>query len=211
MSDERYLLLETEKLKKSWQEKLSALEKEEAELQKEKEKFLRASKAEAKRIVARRTEEAEELVGKIEEIFEKQTLTEADLIKARTLKNRVENLPPAEEQTKTRLENIDPKMLKVGDRVLVGSLDAEGVVLSLKREKETAEVQCGALKVRSKFSELFKPAAIPKKEEGSVRVVKNLQERRNLARECNVIGLSASEAEIEVEAFLDGAILQNLK
>ncbi len=205
------LLLETEKLKKSWQEKLSALEKEEAELQKEKEKFLRASKAEAKRIVARRTEEAEELVGKIEEIFEKQNLTEADLIKARTLKNRVENLPPAEEQTKTRLENIDPKMLKIGDRVLVGSLDAEGVVLSLKREKETAEVQCGALKVQSKFSELFKPVAIPKKEEGSVRVVKNLQERRNLARECNVIGLSASEAEIEVEAFLDGAILQNLK
>ncbi len=204
------LLSETEKLRAEWQEKLTLLEKERAQFEREREKFMRSSKAEAKRIVARRTEEAEELLGKIEEIFEKADLTESDLIAARTLKNKLSALPPEEEPQKKPSLPVDPAAVKEGDRVFLASLDREGTVLSVKREKQTAEVQCGALRVQSKLSDLYLPAAPPEEERSQVQIVRDLKERTRLARECNVIGLSASEALLEVDAFLDGALLQNL-
>ncbi len=200
---------ETEKLKTEWEKRLSELEKEEAAFRKEREKFLLKSKAEAKRIVNQRTARAEEILGEIEEIFKKATLTEADLIKARTLKNQMQTAFEEEEEEKTRSEPVDPKTLKEGDRVLVLSMNAEGVVSSVKREKQIAEVQCGSLRVRSKISDLYTPSA-KKQEKNSVQVVRNLKERGLASRECNLIGLTANEAIAEVENFLDSALLQNL-
>lgn len=204
------LRIETEKLKREWQERLIALEKEEAQLKKEREKFMLSSKAEAKRIVMNRTAQAEEILEQIEEIFKKERLDESDLIKARTLKNKMLSSVYVEEEEKLRAQPVDLNSLKEGDRVFVRSMDTEGVVLSLKREKKIAEIQCGALKVRSPISDLFIPS--PKKSEGkgNVQVVRNLKERTKLSRECNVIGMTTDEALIEVEAFLDSALLQNL-
>ena len=65
------LVAETEKLKTDWENKLKEIEKEEQQLKKEREKLLATSRAEVRRIVAARTAEAEELLGKIEEIFKK--------------------------------------------------------------------------------------------------------------------------------------------
>ena len=52
----------------------------------------------------------------------------------------------------------------------------------------------------------------PKKSENkrNVQVVRNLRERPTLSRECNVIGMTTEEALIEIEAFLDSALIQNL-
>ncbi len=203
------LLAETEQLKREWQTRLSALEKEEAQLKKEREKLQLTSKAEARRIVNARTAEAEELIGQIEEIFRKETVTEADLIKARTLKNKIANAVPEEEEEKVRALPVDPAALKAGDRVFVKSMEAEGTVLSVKKEKGTAEIRCGSIQVRAKISELYIPAR-SREEKSDVKVTRDLKERAGFSAECNVIGMTVSEALAEVDAFLDGALLQNL-
>lgn len=211
---------QAEALKGEWNERLASLEKEEKAFAEEKEKFLRASKAEAKRIVNERTARAEEILQEIEALFQKESLNESDLIRARTLKNRLSDSAYAEEEgEKVRNLPVDPAMLKAGDRVYVKSMSAQGVVISFKREKNSAEVQCGSLRVRSKLSDLYSVAERPapatkkpsqKKKDDKVQVVKNLSPRALPKLECNVIGLSVQEALPEVEAFLDGAVLSGL-
>ena len=198
---------EAETLKKQWEERLTTLELDEEKLRREREKFFTASKAEARRIVNERTARAEELLEEIEDLFKKETLTEADLIRARTLKNKMQAAQEREEE-QVRSVPVDPKTLKVGDRVLVGSMNAEGVVLTMKSEKRTAEVQVGSLRVRSKFSDLFCPRKAEEKQ--SVQVVRNLNPRPMPKKECNLLGLTVSEAIPEVEELLDGAVLSGL-
>ena len=91
------MMKNAESLKKSWEERLSALGKEEEKFRAERERFLTSAKAEARRIVAARTQDAEELLAEMEEIFRKENYSEADLIRARTLKNKMENAPAEEE------------------------------------------------------------------------------------------------------------------
>ena len=200
-----------ESLKRSWEERLSALGKEEEKFRAERERFLTSAKAEARRIVAARTQDAEELLTEMEEIFRKENYSEADLIRARTLKNKMENAPAEEEPV--RAVPVDAAKLKAGDKVLVGSMNAEGVVLSVRKEKGTCEVQVGAFKVNAKISDLFtagRAEAEKQEEKYSVQVTRNLKERAAAHLECNVIGMTTAEALPEVEAFLDSAVLANL-
>lgn len=199
---------EAEAIRKEWQEKLASLEKEEAAFKKEREKFLLTSRAEARRVILSRTAEAEELVAEIEEIFKKEQLSEADLIRARTLRNKMESALPAEEEEKVRLEPADPKTLKAGDKVFLQSLNAEGTVLSVNQSKGEAQVQSGFMQVRCKIKELFYARQKQEKKE-RVEVIRNLQERPVVPREVNLIGLSASEALQELDDFLDSAVLNN--
>ncbi len=200
---------EAEKSKAEWNTRLRSLEREEEKFRKEKEKFLCSAKAEARRIVAERTAQAEELLSEIEEIFQKETLTESDIIRARTLKNKMGAEPPEEEE-KVRLLPVGKDVLKPGETVFVGTMSAEGVVISLKKDKNTAEVQVGNLRVTSKISDLFYPSVTAAPKEKKVQVVKNLVSRGAASRECNLIGMTAAEAEIEVENFLDAALVAGL-
>ena len=201
---------EAEAIRREWQEKLDSLEKEEAAFKKEREKFLLTSRAEARRVILSRTAEAEELVSEIEEIFKKEQLSEADLIRARTLRNQMERSLPAEEEEKVRLEPADIKTLKAGDKVFLQSLNAEGTVLSVNPGKGEAQVQSGFMQVRCKIKELFLARRKEEKKE-RVEVVRHLQERPVVPREVNLIGLSVSEALQELDDFLDSAVLNNFE
>lgn len=196
-------------LQKEWESRLADLSKEEERFRKEKEKFLASSRAEARRIVAERTARAEELLAEMEQIFRKNDVTEADLIRARTLKNRMaaEEKP---EDAPVRALPVDAAKLKAGDRVLVGAMGAEGTVLSVRRDRGTCEVQTGALRVNAKIADLYLPAAKRTAEKERVQVTRNLAPRPSASRECNLIGMTTSEGVAEAEAFLDAAVVANL-
>ncbi|MDE6676756.1 MAG: Smr/MutS family protein, partial [Clostridia bacterium] len=137
-----------------------------------------------------------------------ESLTEADLIKARTLKNKMSAAPEPEEEN-IRAVPVNAETLKAGDTVLVGSMGAEGKIVSYRVGKKQAEVQIGALRVRCELSDLY-VASKHKAQEKKVTVVRNLAEKTTPLTECNIIGMTVLEAIPEVEHFLDGAILSNL-
>ena len=194
-------------MQREWETRLAELGKEEEKFRRERERFLTSSKAEARRIVAERTADAEALLAEMEKIFEKEHYSEADLIRARTLKNKLENAPTEEEPV--RAVPVDAKTLKAGDRVMVGSLGTEGVVLSVRREKGVCEVQTGVLKASVKLSDLYR--ARPAGKEGErVQVTRQLVDRPVVKREINLIGMTTGEGIEEAEAFLDGAVVANL-
>ena len=219
-------LKESNLLKAEWQEKLRALDLEREKLQKEKDKLYSQAKAESRRIVNERTADAEELLSEIEKIFKKQTITEGDLIRARTLKNRLgdkayEN--EREELVRPQYKQATEKDIKIGARVYVKTLNQEGVVQNIRPQKQEAEILCGNIRMRSKFSDLSVLIAQEKaqndKKSGlnkisslnGVQVKKSLTPKPAPSLELNVIGLTVHEAIPEVEAFLDSAVLANLE
>lgn len=218
-------LKETNLLKSEWQEKVKLLEEEREKLQKEREKLFTSAKAESRRIINERTAEAEEILSEIEEIFARDSISEADLIKARTLKNRLgDKAYDNEKEEFSRPQYIPAKIekLKAGDKVFVKNINQEGVVQNVRPQKNEAEVLCGNIRVRSKISDLSvlipernaqndkkKPAG--KRVSDRVQVSKNLTPKPLPSLELNVIGMTVQEALPEVEAFIDGAVCANLE
>lgn len=218
-------LKETNLLKSEWQEKVKLLEEDREKLQKEREKLFTSAKAEARRIINERTAEAEEILSEIEEIFARDSISEADLIKARTLKNRLgDKAYDNEKEEFSRPQYIPAKIenLKAGDKVFVKNINQEGVVQKVRLQKNEAEIFCGNIRVRSKISDLSvlipernaqndkkKPAG--KRVSDRVQVSKNLTPKPLPSLELNVIGMTVQEALPEVEAFIDGAVCANLE
>lgn len=221
-------LSEADRLKSEWREKIRLLDEERSKLQKEKEKLFTSAKAESRRIINERTAEAEELLGEIEEIFAKETLSESDLIKARTLKNKLGDKAYENEREEFARPQYVPaksEALKAGDRVFVGNINREGIVQNVRPQKNEAEILCGNIRVRSKISDLSVlvsegnaqtiAAGGKKKIRGKptddVRISKNLAPKPMPSLELNVIGKTVSEALPDVEAFIDAAVCANLE
>ena len=222
-AEEAYL--ESNRLKAEWQEKLHELELENEKLKREKEKLFTSAKAESRRIINERTADAEEILGEIEQIFAQEHISEADLIKARTLKNKLADKAYESEEDGLNLTQylpVEPDKLKVGDKVFAKNIGQEGVVQNVRANKGEAEILCGNIRLRSKISELSlvlkskpntakKPKWQVKKEGEKVQVKRTLNAKRAPALELNVIGMTVHEALPEVEAFLDAAVLSNLE
>ena len=221
-------LAETTRLKAEWQEKLKVLEEEREKLKKEKEKLFFSAKTEARKIITAKTADAEELLEEIEGIFAKERLSEGDLIKARTLKNRLSDLAydaESEDVVRPQYETAVAERLKVGDKVYVQKMNDEGIIQSLRKEKNEAEVLCGTMRLRLKISELSvlvggkiaqtTDKKVPKwkgqKQAEKVQVSKSLTPKAMPSLEINLLGYTVHEAIPEVEAFIDGAVIANLE
>lgn len=218
-------LRESNRLKAEWQEKLNELHVEREKLKKEKEKLYSQAKSESRRIINEKTASAEELLGAIEDIFAQERMSEADLIKARTLKNKLQDKAyetEEEENYTPQYKPVKAQELKVGEKVFVKNIAQEGVVQNVRAQKDEAEVLCGNIRVRSKISDLSvlisaakaqttvkKPKYQQKTEKVEVR--KSLAQKRTSMLEVNVIGMTVLDAIPEVEAFIDSAVISNLE
>lgn len=222
-------LKETNLLKAEWQEKIRVLDDEREKLRKEKEKLFVQAKAESRRIIHERTAEAEEILKEIENVFAKETIDEADLIKARTLKNRLRDKSfdnEREEIIRPQYKQAMADDIRVGVEVYLKNLNQSGIVQSVRLPKKEAEVLCGNMRVRSKFSEIFVVIggdnAQNKTDKKNVRwqqkgVMEKVQVTKSLAPkpmpslEVNVIGMTVQEALPDVAALIDGAVISNLE
>ena len=109
-----------------------------------------SARAESRRIINERTARAEELLDEIEGIFKKEEISQTDLIRARTLKNRLKDEAYNEEEQIT-IDNFKPataESIKVGGEVFVESMGSRGTVLSFNPAKGEPEVACGCKKMR---------------------------------------------------------------
>ncbi|MDE6667734.1 MAG: endonuclease MutS2 [Clostridia bacterium] len=205
-------LAEVSSMQREWREKLDKVNAQIAELNREKEKIARSARTESRRIITERTEQAEEMLAAIEEIFKKKELKEADLIAARTLKNRLKDKAFDEEENKKQVTDYIPataQNLKVGIFVFVKPMDSRGQVVAFNATKGEAEVQCGSLKMHLKLKDLLiigEEKAKPK----SVKIVKKLPKSMPVL-EINVLGMNVEEALYEVDNFIDRAVTDNLE
>ncbi len=209
-----------QKLEAEWTQKSEEAKKALAALERERHSLTSGAKAESRRIIGERTARATELLEELEEIVNKESISEADLIKARTLKNKIadEAFEEGELRPEIGLRQATKEDIKVGGEVFVESMGSNGVILSFNPAKGEAEVACGQIKLRVNIKTL---KVLPKRKESKpskgftpakerVKVVKKFSPV-NPAFEINVIGMTVDEALPEVENFLDKAITDNLE
>jgi|AGTN01.2.fsa_nt_gi Mismatch repair ATPase (MutS family) len=93
--------------------------------------------------------------------------------------------------------------IEEGSPVLVKSVGAEGVVSSINKEKETAEVRLGRMKSVFPLSELarLKQKTVPDVPKSTARELRS----ETFSPELNLIGKNVLEALFELDAFLDKA------
>lgn len=199
-------------LEAEWKQKLAEVNKQIEELNKEKEKISRSARTESRRIIAERTQRAEEILAEIEEIFKTEEVTQADLIKARTLKHKLENVNfEAEESKKTVNDYVQAtkQNMKEGVSVFVTRMQSKGRVISYTPNKDEAEVQCGSVKLHCKLSEL-KLTGEEKSPVQKVKIIRNIPLSQPVL-EINVLGMTVEEAIYEVDNFIDRAVTDNLE
>ena len=204
-------LAEALSLERQWREKVNSVNAKIEEINREKEKIAKSARSESRRIISERTEQAENILAEIEDIFKKDELSQRDLIAARTLKNKLENTAFEEEESKKKITDFmpaTPQNIKKGVKVYIKPMDSRGVVTDYSG-KDEAEVACGNLKMHVKLKDLSVCRNEEKTPVKKVKVVKNLPKDKPVL-EINILGLTVIEALYEVDNFIDRALIDNL-
>lgn len=206
---------ESIRLKEEWDIKVKELDAEREKLKKEREKLYLTAKVESRRIINAKAEQAEEFLSEIEKIAAQSCISDADLIRARTLKNKLADKAyesELEETEKPKLEKADLLSLKAGDRVFVGAMQSEGEILSVDTRKKRVEVRCGSMRLTAKDDDLYKINAVKEiRNKQNVQVVRRISNPVAVQLEINLLGKTVSEAIVEVDAFIDKAVLSGLE
>ena len=204
-------LLAVQALENEWKQKIVDVNKKIDELNREKEKIARSARVETRRIISERCERADEILNEIENIFKAEEINQSDLIKARTLKNKLQNISFEEEEHKSKINDFTPATrgnLRQGITVFVKQMQRNGQVISVSPKKNEVEVICGDMRLRCKISDLLITENSPKQPD-KVRVIKNIPTSRPML-EINVLGMTVEEALYEVDNFIDKAVTDNL-
>ncbi len=199
-------------LEKELENKISVLNSKIEEVNREKEKISRSARSESRRIINERTERAEKILAEIEDIFKAEEISNSDLIKARTLKNKLENISYDEEEERKNVNNFAQATLEnltAGMAVYINRIQSRGKVLSVSAKNNEAEVLCGNMKLRCKISELLITGEEETKS-GNVKIIRNLPISQPVL-EINILGLTVEEAIYETDNFIDKAVTDNLE
>ncbi len=101
--------------------------------------------------------------------------------------------------------------VKSGERVYILPLAAEGEVVSPPNAKGETEVRSGLIKTRVHVSQLRRPAAhtaVKKQVQRGPKV--DVSSNRSGKTEVNLLGMTVEEALMEVDRFIDGALLSHI-
>lgn len=182
----------------------------------ERAKFLSKAKAEARKIVSEKAYDAEVMLEEIKSIYKKQNLMDGDIVRAATLKNKIEDQKYSYDAEGDGeyipYKNVILEDLSVGDEVFVSSLKVNGTVLSINIKSRKVEVSVGSMRLNSAEKDLKiinkKTSKNLDKSTVSVSIKKDLNTvlQKN---ELNVIGKNTNEALDLVNDFLDKAVISN--
>ncbi|MBQ7164206.1 MAG: Smr/MutS family protein, partial [Clostridia bacterium] len=198
-------------LRREAEEESDRLKNDRAKFDLERQRFLQGARAEARRIVNDKADEAEELLEEIKQIIKKENIDSGDLIAARTLKNKIENVKydvSDQDDKPADLKPVDVNKLKAGDEVYVQSMDAIGTVAKISPKKNEAEVSVGSVRLNVKLSSLFAvKGKSQKKSKNQVTFTRDVNTSVSPLGEVNVIGKTVDEALLEVEKFIDECVV----
>lgn len=203
---ERRELLEN--LQKS-RDELNEIRREKEKLDIDKANLFAQAKAESRRIINEKVNEADEIIEKLKDILDKEEVSGGDIITARTLRNSLESKKYAvspDETPQPRLNKCDISKLKVGDKVYVSSVGSYGTVQSANPKKGECFVSFGNMRLAVRERDLYTDdSCVPEKQTPSVSV--KVEREGGFKNEINVIGLRREEAIDAVSEFIDSAVV----
>lgn len=191
--------IRAEELRRHYQQSLQKLEQQQ-------EKLLEQARQKGNELLHNARFQAEELLAEL-----RQAKTEADNIDdlARRVRENLKPLPGRREVREAEGEPPSPAELKPGQPVKVLSLDKTGTLIFLTSAEE-ALVQVGIMKVNVGLADLrLAESTGVQTAPGSVRSLAKTS-AANISPEIDLRGRLVGEASIEVDKYLDGAMLAGL-
>ncbi len=219
------ILIDLQKERAELEEKLKEVAKRERQLQRlisnyeellgdvqedrERLRLLRQEKA-----LQQLAEEDKALQETIREIKKQKKLEEARIAAAAAREKREQLRRQVAESRKKLLEKtrkeLEDRPIRIGDKVALIEGDATGTVEAISKNKLT--LQMGLLRMEVPITDvvLVESAQPEKTSSGAKAHVKKVVGKIDLPPEIDVRGLTAREAEQELEVYLDRALLDNL-
>ena len=194
---------EADELKKKYEEKLQKLDKV-------RDKAYEEARREAKEIISRAKDEADEIVKAMREL-EKMGIAEGGRnrleAERRKLKESLEEKEAA--MLKIRENNGEPiKKVALGMEAFLPSLNQRVIIISMPDNKGEVQVEAGIMKINVKLKDLRKVEVTPVKKEKKKRELKlNL---KSVESRIDLRGVDAEEACYRTDKYLDEAYMANL-
>ncbi len=201
--------LEIEKLKKQ-------LENKQEQLDKRKDKIIREANEEAFNIL----KEAKDLADTTIRNFNKYGTAHAPMSQMEKERTNIGNKLSEKEKKLSGLNKKEvkkntkaPKKLRIGDTVIVLSMNLKGTVHTLPNAKGDLYVQMGILRSQVNINDLIlvneDAASTTKKFHGTGSKLK-MSKAMNISSEVNLIGMRVDEAISKLDKYLDDAYLTHL-
>lgn len=183
------------------------LEKRLEKIEDERRETLAKARAEGELEVAVLKSNIDSLKSQLKKANQPLTAIRAIEQKMEKMEEKVE--APVERQIST-VQRSASAALKLGERVTVSSLNAEGVVTALG--ESDAEVQIGTIRVRARLSDLLKKSGEPVVEEKKKTVMRETSSvsSKSPGMEVDLRGLMAEDALDKMERYLEQAYLSGL-
>lgn len=216
-----------EDYKKEIEDLKNSLAKKEEELNAKKADILEKARSEARDLI----DEAKEVADKTIRDYNKwrNNPNKADMKKMEEargkLRDRQNDLSSKESEKKKQTSNHKANDFHIGDKVLVLSMGSKGTISKLPDQKGIATVQMGILSSRLHISDLVivqepsfttdagnyktRGPALGNKTHSSGRT--SINKAMTFSPEINVIGMTVDEAVMEIDKFLDDAVLSHIE
>lgn len=203
--------IRTAEMLKEAQDTLKNAQNERERLFVQREKLNANIKKETKRLVEEAMEEVNEIVDTIKSLLDDPT--EKNLFEARRLRKSLKKYIINEDNEFTGFGEEADGTLREGDKVLIRPLKVEGEIVAINNLKGTASVKMGKINSNFKLDDLLK---LKSKQEApppsTVAVVPKASAIQNesFLPELNLIGQTTMEAGVNLDAYIDKAMLTGL-
>ncbi len=182
-------------------------------LEREAAKEMEKAREQAAQLVARTRAQIDSMLNEMEEMKRQQNKALSAEQKAR-LKAGLRNLESTADPVSKKEEGpyVLPRPLKAGDTVLIHDIDKKATVLETPEGADKVLVQAGIIKTRVPLSNLRLLEEKIQAEKPKRSVTKNVTGRAQaeVHTEIDVRGQNAEEAVMNVDAFIDSALLSGI-
>jgi len=186
-------------------------EKLRREIESKRETAIRKAKEDARRIVEQARRESEGIIADLKRMKKEGAGGDGVNAARRALERTMDGL--AEGIQAKQDDSKPPETVKPGDMVQILTIGSNGTVLSAPNGRGEVEVQAGAMKLKVALKNLRlikqKPAAAAKARQGNVTMQTGAMER-TVKMECDVRGMMLEDALLEVDAYLNNAIMAGM-
>ncbi len=212
---------EAKRLRKELEDVKLEIANERNKFKQEKDKILKQAKIDARKITVEAKQLADEIIKEMKQQQSNASLKTVDQTR-QMLQGEISRF---EDEIYSKKEN-SPKntnpnhKFKKGDKVYINSMREEGVLVSEPDKKGKVSVACGIMKIKANVSDLQYLEVVKEKTQNKnnktkykpiTKQSKNISKTRNFKSELNILGLTVEEGILEVDKYIDDAVLSNFE
>ncbi len=195
------LRLQAVKLNESAQEQKKRIETNAA-------KEIEIARRQASNLVARTRAQIDALTEEMDQLRKQKSLTPEQKAKLNQGIRSLEDMADPVHK-KEKEDYVLPRPLKIGDTVLIFDIDKQATVIGLPKNSDQVEVQAGIMKTRVPLSNLrlMQQEKVKTPQPISRRGARTDRAHSKVVRELDIRGQTAMEALLDVDNFIDAAVM----